>query len=341
MRLGILTSGGDCPGLNAVIRGAVLNGARAFGDEFVGFRDGWRGVMDGDFLTLDWKAVRGLARRGGTMLGTSRTNPFAAGLDDKTVYRALGDAGVDALITIGGEGTLSVASELHRGGFNVIGIPKTIDNDLSATDYSFGFDTAVDVATEAIDRIHTSGEAHHRCMVVEVMGRNAGWIALHAGIATSAHAILIPEVPVAMKQICAWVESTRDRGRTPLVVVAEGFALDTMDTPHHRHGLDTFGRPRLGGIADVLAPLIEEQTGIETRATTLGYIQRGAVPTAFDRVLATRMGMAAVQSAHDARWGTMVANRGTTLRSVPLAEAIAELKTVPRERYDEAAILFG
>jgi 6-phosphofructokinase 1 len=341
MRIGILTSGGDCPGLNTVIRGAVLKGTRGFGDEFVGFRDGWRGVVDGDFVTLDWKVVRGLARRGGTALGTSRTNPFAAGPDDKRVYRALADAGVDALIAIGGEGTLSVAAQLHAGRFNVIGVPKTIDNDLSATDYSFGFDTAVEVATEAIDRIHTSGESHHRCMVVEVMGRNAGWIALHAGIATSAHAILIPEVPVTMKQICAWVESTRDRGRTPLVVVAEGFSLDTMETPHHRHGLDTFGRPRLGGIADVIAPAIEDRTGIETRATTLGYIQRGAVPTAFDRVLATRMGMAAVQGAHDGHWGTMVANRGTGLRSVPLTDAVAELKTVPRERYDEAAVLFG
>jgi ATP-dependent phosphofructokinase / diphosphate-dependent phosphofructokinase len=341
MRLGILTSGGDCPGLNAVIRGAVLQGTRVFSDEFVGFIDGWRGVMQNDHVPLDWRAVRGLNRRGGTVLGTSRTNPFAAGMDDRTVYAALADTGVDALIAIGGEGTLSVAAELQRGGFNVIGVPKTIDNDLSATDYSFGFDTAVEVATEAIDRIQTSGEAHHRCMVVEVMGRNTGWIALHAGIASSAHAILIPEVKVSIKQICGWVESTRDRGRTPLVVTAEGFTLDTMDTPHHRHGLDTFGRPRLGGIGDLLSPLIEENTGIETRATTLGYIQRGAVPTAFDRVFATRVGMAAVRSAHDENWGTMVAMRGTELVNVPLDDAVTELKTVPASRYDEASILFG
>jgi phosphofructokinase-like protein len=341
MRLGILTSGGDCPGLNAVIRGAVLQGTRVCSDEFVGFIDGWRGVMQNDHVPLDWRAVRGLNRRGGTVLGTSRTNPFAAGMDDRTVYAALADTGVDALIAIGGEGTLSVAAELQRGGFNVIGVPKTIDNDLSATDYSFGFDTAVEVATEAIDRIQTSGEAHHRCMVVEVMGRNTGWIALHAGIASSAHAILIPEVKVSIKQICGWVESTRDRGRTPLVVTAEGFTLDTMDTPHHRHGLDTFGRPRLGGIGDLLSPLIEENTGIETRATTLGYIQRGAVPTAFDRVFATRVGMAAVRSAHDENWGTMVAMRGTELVNVPLDDAVTELKTVPASRYDEASILFG
>jgi ATP-dependent phosphofructokinase / diphosphate-dependent phosphofructokinase len=341
MRLGILTSGGDCPGLNAVIRGAVLQGTRAFDDEFIGFKDGWLGVMQRDHVMLDWRAVRGLNRRGGTVLGTSRTNPFAAGLDDRTVYDALADAGVDALIAIGGEGTLSVARELQRGGVNVIGVPKTIDNDLSATDYSFGFDTAVEVATEAIDRIQTSGEAHHRCMVVEVMGRNAGWIALHAGIAASAHAILIPEVKVSIKQICSWMESTRGRGRTPLVVVAEGFSLDTMDTPHHRHGFDTFGRPRLGGIGDVLSALIEENTGIETRATTLGYIQRGSVPTAFDRVLATRVGMAAVRSAHNGNWGTMVAIHGTELVNVPLDDAVAELKTVPASRYDEALTLHG
>ncbi|MET4432049.1 ATP-dependent 6-phosphofructokinase [Mycolicibacterium sp. 624] len=341
MRLGILTSGGDCPGLNAVIRGAVLQGTRAYDDEFVGFKDGWRGVMERDHVPLDWRAVRGLNRRGGTVLGTSRTNPFAAGTDDPTVYSVLTDAGVDALIAIGGEGTLSVAAELQRGGVNVIGVPKTIDNDLSATDYSFGFDTAVEVATEAIDRIQTSGEAHHRCMVVEVMGRNAGWIALHAGLASSAHAILIPEVKVSVKQICTWMESTRDRGRTPLAVVAEGFSLDTMDTPHHRHGLDTFGRPRLGGIGDVLASLIEENTGIETRATTLGYIQRGAVPTAFDRVLATRVGMAAVRSAHEGNWGTMVAIHGTGLVNVPLDDAVTELKTVPTSRYEEVLTLLG
>lgn len=341
MRLGILTSGGDCPGLNAVIRGAVLQGTRAFDDQFVGFKDGWLGVMQGDHVPLDWRSVRGLNRRGGTVLGTSRTNPFAAGLDDRTVYDALAQAGIDALIAIGGEGTLSVARELGRGGVNVIGVPKTIDNDLSATDYSFGFDTAVEVATEAIDRIQTSGEAHHRCMVVEVMGRNAGWIALHAGLAASAHAILIPEVKVSIKQICSWIESTRDRGRTPLVVVAEGFALDTMDAPHHRHGLDTFGRPRLGGIGELLSSLVEEHTGIETRSTTLGYIQRGSVPTAFDRVLATRVGMAAVRSAHLGAWGTMVAIHGTELVNVSLDEAVAELKTVPAGRYDEALTLLG
>jgi ATP-dependent phosphofructokinase / diphosphate-dependent phosphofructokinase len=341
MRLGILTSGGDCPGLNAVIRGAVLQGTRAYDDQFVGFKDGWRGVMERDHVELDWRAVRGLNRRGGTVLGTSRTNPFAGGTDDPTVYAALADSGIDALIAIGGEGTLSVAAELRRGGFRVIGVPKTIDNDLSATDYSFGFDTAVEVATEAIDRIQTSGEAHHRCMVVEVMGRNAGWIALHAGLASSAHAILIPEAKVSIKQICSWMESARNRGRTPLAVVAEGFSLDTMDTPHHRHGLDTFGRPRLGGIADVLSSLIEESTGIETRATTLGYIQRGAVPTAFDRVLATRVGMAAVRSAHRGDWGTMVAIHGTELVNVALDDAVAELKTVPAARYDEVITLLG
>ncbi|OZF07732.1 6-phosphofructokinase [Rhodococcus sp. 15-1154-1] len=341
MRLGILTSGGDCPGLNAVIRGAVLQGTREHSDEFVGFKDGWRGVMEGDHIPLDWRAVRGLNRLGGTTLGTSRTNPFAAGMEDRTVYAALEEAGVEALIAIGGEGTLSVAAELQRGGFDVVGVPKTIDNDLSATDYSFGFDTAVEIATEAIDRIHTSGESHHRCMVVEVMGRNAGWIALHAGIATSSHAILIPEVKVSIQQICDWVQTTRARGRTPLVVAAEGFALDTMDTPHHRHGLDTFGRPRLGGIGEVLANAIETETGIETRYTTLGYIQRGASPTAFDRILATRMGMAAVRSAHEGRWGTMIASQGIDLVNVALGDAVTELKTVPRHRYDEASTLFG
>jgi len=339
MRVGILTSGGDCPGLNAVIRGAVLRGIREYGQSFVGFRDGWRGLVEADSIELDWKAIRGIAKLGGTVLGTSRTNPLINGVEP--VIAALDQQRIDAVIAVGGEGTLTVAQLLSQAGVPIVGVPKTIDNDLSATDYSFGFDTAVQIAMEAIDKIVTSGESHHRCMVVEVMGRHAGWIALHAGMATSAHAILIPEKPVGLDRIADWVTKTQARGRTPLVVVAEGFTLDTMSTPHHELGLDAFGRPRLGGIGNLLAPLIEEATGIESRATTLGYIQRGGVPTAFDRVLALRLGMASADSVHQQTWGTMVALRGTAIRRVPLSEAIGELSRVPDERYAEASVFFG
>ncbi|WP_026556527.1 6-phosphofructokinase [Arthrobacter sp. 35W] len=341
MKFGILTSGGDCPGLNAVIRGAVLKGIKVYGQEFVGFRDGWRGVVEGDIMDLPRQSVRGISKQGGTILGTSRTNPFEGNGGPEVIKAHMDRLGIDAIIAIGGEGTLAAARRLTDAGLNIVGVPKTVDNDLDATDYTFGFDTAVQIATEAIDRLRTTGESHHRCMVAEVMGRHVGWIALHAGMATGAHAILIPEQATSLEQIATWVNEAHERGRAPLVVVAEGFVPDHQDSPHSERGLDAFGRPRLGGIGEQLAPQIEAMTGIETRATVLGHIQRGGVPSAFDRVLATRLGMAAIDSVVEQRWGTMVSLNGTEIEHVPFEEALGNLKTVPQHRYDEAAILFG
>ena len=340
MSIGILTSGGDCPGLNAVIRAAVFTGTKLHGMEFVGFRNGWKGVVEGDAIALGRPQVMGISKQGGTILGTSRTNPFEAGGATR-VAEVMAEKGVEALIAIGGEGTLAAAKRLTDEGIKIVGVPKTIDNDLSATDYTFGFDTAVQIATDAMDRLRTTGDSHGRCMVAEVMGRHVGWIALHSGMAAGAHAILIPERKTSMDQICEWVLSAKNRGRAPLICVAEGFKLDTMDDAHSERGLDAFGRPRLGGIGDQLAPEIEERTGIETRSTTLGHIQRGGTPTAYDRVLATRYGMAAIRSIREENWGRMVALHGTQIVHVPFEEALGKLKTVPPDRYDEAAVLFG
>jgi 6-phosphofructokinase 1 len=342
MRIGILTSGGDAPGLNAVIRGIVYTGMQTGQcEEFVGFRAGWKGVVENDTMPIGRKEIIGIHKQGGTILGTSRTNPFEGRGGVARVEQVLADNGIDALVAIGGEGTLAAAKRLTDEGVHIIGVPKTIDNDLSATDYTFGFDTAVQIATDAMDRLRTTGDAHGRCMIAEVMGRHVGWIALHSGMAAGAHVILIPEQKTSIDQIVEWVEHAHDRGRAPLVVVAEGFALDSMDDAHSERGLDAFGRPRLGGIGEFLAPLIESRTGIETRATTLGHIQRGGTPSAYDRVLATRMGMAALELAISGKWGHMVAQRGTDIVTVPFEEALGKLKTVPQERYDEARILFG
>lgn len=340
MKIGILTSGGDCPGLNAVIRGVVLKGTEINHQEFVGFRDGWRGVLNADVLDLDRNSVRGIAKQGGTILGTSRTNP-CEGDGPERITENLAQLGVDAIVAIGGEGTLAAAKRLTDLGLQIVGVPKTVDNDLDATDYTFGFDTAVQIATEAMDRLRTTGDSHSRCMVAEVMGRHVGWIALHSGMAAGAHAILIPEQKTSIEQTCEWVQSAFARGRAPLVVVAEGFTPDATDDPHSERGLDAFGRPRLGGIGERIAPLIEQITGIETRATTLGHIQRGGVPSAYDRVLATRLGMAASDAAEESSWGKMVALRGTEIVSVAFEEALGKLKTVPQHRYEEAAQLFG
>jgi len=242
---------------------------------------------------------------------------------------------------IRGEGSLAAAKELTDAGLPIVGVPKTVDNDLNGTDFTFGFDTAISIATEAMDRLRTTGDSHSRCMVAEVMGRHVGWIALHSGMAAGAHAILIPERKTSMEELTRWVRSAYDRGRAPLVVVAEGFALDTMDDPHSERGLDAFGRPRLGGIGDLLAPMIEEATGIETRATTLGHIQRGGTPSAFDRVLATRFGMSVINMVNDKEWGHMVALRGTEIVRTDFVDALGALKTVPEDRYEAAAMLFG
>lgn len=341
MKIGILTSGGDCPGLNAVIRGAVLKGLTQHDDvEFLGIKNGWKGLVEADVHPLARRQVMGISKQGGTILGTSRTNPFEYG-GVARVREVMEETGMDAVVAIGGEGTLAAAKRLTDEGVHIVGVPKTVDNDLSATDYTFGFDTAVQIATDAMDRLRTTGDSHGRCMVAEVMGRHVGWIALHSGMAAGAHAILIPERKTSMDEICEWVESARSRGRAPLVVVAEGFQLDTMNDAHSERGLDAFGRPRLGGIGDQLAPEIEARTGLETRATTLGHIQRGGTPSSYDRVLATRYGMAVVDIVLEEQWGKMVALRGTQIVTVPFEDALGRLKTVPQSRYEEAAILFG
>ena len=341
-RYGILTSGGDCPGLNAVIRGAVLKGRTVYGHEYVGFKDGWYGLVYGDLIPLDRASVRGLSHEGGTILGTSRFGPYSEpDGGPENIKKVLKRLGIDGVIAIGGEGTAAASKRLYEDGINIVGVPKTIDNDIDATDYTFGFNTAVEIATEAIDRLRTTGNSHKRCMVLEVMGRHAGWIALHSGIAGGAHAILIPEQPESLDQICAWVTSVKTRGRSPMVVVAEGFKLPDMKEEYSVKGLDGFNRPRLGGIAEVLAPLIEERTGIETRATVLGHIQRGGVPTAWDRVLATRLGMAVADLVADSGWGQMVALKGTDITRVGFADALANLKLVPADQYQEIRVIFG
>jgi 6-phosphofructokinase 1 len=343
MKVGVLTGGGDCPGLNAVIRAVVRKGIGVFGFEFVGFRDGWRGPLEKTTMQLTVSEVRGILPRGGTILGSSRTNPAAVegGLD--RIRDNMYDMGVDALIAIGGEDTLGVARQLHELGVNVIGVPKTIDNDLQATDYTFGFDTAVNIAMEAIDRLHTTAESHHRALIVEVMGRHAGWIALHAGMAGGANVILIPEVPFSLDRVCAYVESRFSSHYSPIIVVSEG--ATPVDTDGGEVTLDktidAFGHVRLGGIGDWLASNIEARTGKQARTTVLGHVQRGGTPSAFDRALATRFGLHAIDAVKDQAWGSMVALQGTEIVRVPLEEATAGLKTVPRERYAEAEVFFG
>jgi ATP-dependent phosphofructokinase / diphosphate-dependent phosphofructokinase len=341
MRIGVLTGGGDCPGLNAVIRAVVRKGVGTYGHEFVGFRDGWKGPLEALTKPLGIDQVRGLLPRGGTILGSSRTNPFKIDGAIERIKKNLADLGVDALVAIGGEDTLGVAKGLYDLDVNVVGVPKTIDNDLSATDYTFGFDTAVNIATEAIDRLHTTAESHHRVQVVEVMGRHAGWIALHSGMAGGANVILIPEVPFDMDEVTGWVESRFRSNYSPIIVVAEGATPKEGQISLQSQELDAFGHVRLGGIGDLLAKELEKRTGKEARCVVLGHIQRGGTPTAFDRVLATRFGLHAIDAAHEADYGKMVALRGTDIVRVPLAEATAELKTVPAARYEEAQVFFG
>src|SRR5215468_7741359 len=345
MRVGVLTGGGDCPGLNAVIRALVRRGIQDFGLEFVGFRDGWRGPMEADTVPLDVNAVRGILPRGGTILGSSRTNPYRENGPGRNGVERIKDnlagLGVDALVAIGGEDTLGVAARLDGDGVNVVGVPKTIDNDLGATDYTFGFDTAVNIAMEAIDRLHTTAESHHRALIIEVMGRHAGWIALHAGLAGGANVILIPEKPFSMDKVCEYVQHRFQTRYAPIVVVAEGAHPADDEQALSDERLDAFGHVRLGGIGQQLASEIEKRTGKEARCTVLGHIQRGGTPTAFDRVLASRFGINAIDAVHDGEFGTMVALRGTQIIRVPLAQATRELKVVPPERYAEVEFLFG
>ncbi|WUH93962.1 6-phosphofructokinase [Streptomyces sp. NBC_00433] len=342
MRVGVLTGGGDCPGLNAVIRGIVRKGVQEYGYEFTGFRDGWRGPLEGDTVRLDIPAVRGILPRGGTILGSSRTNPLKVEGGVRRVQENLAAEGVDALIAIGGEDTLGVAAALHQEhGVKVVGVPKTIDNDLSATDYTFGFDTAVNIATEAIDRLHTTAESHMRVLVVEVMGRHAGWIALHSGLAGGANVILIPEQRFDLDQVCAWVESRFKIRYAPIVVVAEGAMPRDGDMVLKDGTLDSFGHVRLSGIGEWLAKQIEKRTGKEARTTVLGHVQRGGTPSAFDRWLATRFGLHAVEAVRDGDFGKMVALRSTDIVRVPIGDATARIKTVDPALYAEAGVFFG
>lgn len=342
MRVGVLTGGGDCPGLNAVIRAVVRKGAKSYGFEFVGYRDGWRGPLEGVTMELGIEQCRGILPRGGTILGSSRTNPFKLDNGVERIKENLANDGVDALVAIGGEDTLGVATKLSELGVNVVGVPKTIDNDLSGTDFTFGFDTAVNIATEAIDRLHTTAESHHRVLVVEVMGRHAGWIALHSGIAGGANIVLIPEQPFDIEEVCRLIESRFESKYAPILVVSEGaMPREGGDMTLVSGDVDDFGHVRLGGIGDRLAQEIERRTGKEARAVVLGHIQRGGTPTAFDRWLATRFGLQAIDAVAEGDFGTMMALRGTTIARVPLAEGTAELKLVSESEYAEAQVFFG
>ena len=342
MRVGVLTGGGDCPGLNAVIRAVVRKGVRQHGFEFVGYRDGWRGPLEGVTMELGIEQCRGILPRGGTILGSSRTNPFKIDNGVEKIKDNLARDGVDALVAIGGEDTLGVATKLADLGVNVVGVPKTIDNDLSGTDFTFGFDTAVNIATEAIDRLHTTAESHHRVLVVEVMGRHAGWIALHSGIAGGASAVLIPEQPFDIGALCAYVEERFETRYAPIIVVSEGAVpAEGGDMTLLTGEKDAFGHVRLGGIGERLASEIESRTGKEARAVVLGHTQRGGTPTAFDRWLATRFGLQAIDAVAEGDFGTMMALRGTQIIRVPLIEGTGELKLVSPEEYAEAQVFFG
>ena len=342
MKIAVLTGGGDCPGLNAVIRAVVRRGEQ-LGLEVMGVREGWRGLMDPplhDRLTRE--AASGILHLGGTILGTSHTNPFKKPGGAEMVIKNLKALNVGAVVAIGGEDTLGVATKLSTMNVNVVGVPKTIDNDLSGTDLTFGFDTAVQIATEAIDRLHSTAESHNRVIVCEVMGRNAGWIATHSGIAGGADVILIPEKPIDIDVVCEHIQRRhRSRGvKFSIVVVAEGAKLGSSEA-RVAEKLDEFGHIRLGGIGQQISELIEKKTGFETRSTVLGHIQRGGSPTAFDRVLATRFGVHAADMVSRGEWGKMAALRGNQIVSVPLAEATAKLKTVPPEFFAVAEVFFG
>jgi len=344
-KLGVLTGGGDCPGLNAVIR-AVARRSFDRGYEIVGVREGWRGLVEALFEPLGQREISGILPRGGTIIGTSRTNPYRVEAGVERVLENFEAAGLDGLVAIGGEDTLGVAASLHaEHGLPVVGVPKTIDNDLSATDYTFGFDTAVWVATEAIDRLHTTAESHNRVMVVEVMGRHTGWIAVMSGIAGGADMILIPEQPVTVEEACEELRRRHVRGKDfSIVVVSEGYELAFESGDRQtvaQHETDQFGHIRLGGVGEVLAREIEERTGYETRVTVLGHVQRGGTPTPRDRVLATRYGLKAADLVHEQAFGRMAALHGDQIVDVSLKEATAELKTVPEDWYEVASAFFG
>ncbi len=342
MRVGVLTGGGDCPGLNAVIRAVVRKGEVEHGDTFVGVRDGWKGLTENLTCPLDIERCRGILPRGGTILGTSRTNPYKVEGGVEAVVATLSKHDIDVLVAIGGDDTLGVAHKLSQTGVDVVGVPKTIDNDLSATDVTFGFHTAVQIASDAIDRLHTTAESHDRVLVCEVMGRHAGWIAIYAGLAGGAAGILIPERPFDIDQVAARIKERHGKGRyASIVVVAEGASPQEGTLSVSSGKVDAFGHAQLGGIGQVVADALEERTGYETRVSVLGHVQRGGTPTAYDRVLATRFGLRAIGAVHEGAFGTMVALKGNVIELVPLAEAVTELKTVGPDFLDEAAVFFG
>lgn len=345
--IGILTGGGDCPGLNAVIRAVVRKGITAYRYRFRGILKGWKGMMECDWEPLDLREISGILPKGGTILGTSRTNPLKQEDGGEIVIDNMRRMKLDALVAIGGEDTLGVANKLAILGVPVVGVPKTIDNDLSGTDYTFGFDTAVNIVTEAIDRIHTTAESHNRVMVVEVMGRHSGWIALHAGLAGGADMILIPEQKYTVEEVVSTIRKRHERGKDfSIVVVAEGVQLVSAEGGADEYvvsegGRDEFGHVKLGGIGQLVANAVEEATSYETRVTVLGHLQRGGTPTAFDRVLGTRFGIAAIDLVHANDFGKMVSLQGNEIVAIPLADAVDQLKVVDQELYDLATVFFG
>lgn len=341
-RVGILTGGGDCPGLNAVIRAVARKGIDVYDMEIIGILEGWRGMMEGLYKPLDLKAVSGILPKGGTILGTSRTNPFSEEKGELTVKDNMARLGLDALIAVGGDDTIGVASQLYEDGVKVVGVPKTIDNDLDGTDQTFGFDTAINIVMEAVDRLHTTAESHNRVMVCEVMGRHAGWIAVESGIAGGADVVLIPEEPFRLQDVCDVIRLRHERGKTfSIIVVAEGAKLADDSMVLQSDERDAFGHVRLGGIGNVLGEQIEKETGYETRVTVLGHIQRGGSPTAFDRVLGTRFGIAAIDLVAQGEFGKMVALRGTEIVPVEIKDAVSKNRTVDMGLYDIAKVFFG
>lgn len=342
MKVGILSGGGDAPGINAVIRAVVRKGFQHYRDEIVGIKDGWRGLLEGEFLPLDLKSASGILPRGGSILGTSRTNPFKQESGARKILKNAKKTGIEAVVVIGGEDTLSVAYKMGEFGLKCIGVPKTIDNDLPGTDYTFGFNTAVTIATEALDRLHTTAETHHRVMILEVMGRYTGWIALEAGLAGGADIILIPEKPFDIDEICDYIRRRQERGRNfSIIVVAEGAKPKGGKEIVYSESIDEFGHIRLGGVGYYLGKEIEKCLSIETRVVVLGHLQRGGSPTAFDRILATRFGIAAIDLVHEEKFGYMVAIKGNKIVSVPLKDVAGKRKTVDLELYDIASVFFG
>jgi phosphofructokinase-like protein len=342
VKVGILSGGGDAPGINAVIRAVVRKGIQDYGYEIVGIKDGWRGLIEGKFAPLDLEAISGMLPRGGSILGTSRTNPFKNEGGTQKILKNVKENGLDAVVVIGGEDTLEVAYKLYEMGLPCVAVPKTIDNDLAGTDYTFGFNTAVSIATEALDRLHTTAEAHHRVIILEVMGRYTGWIALEAGIAGGADVILIPEKPFDIVEVCGYLKHRQNRGRTfSLIVVAEGAKPKEGKEIIYSPSVDEFGHARLGGVGYYLGKEIEKCMDIETRVVDLGHLQRGGSPTAFDRVLATRYGIVAIDLVHNGQFGRMVSLQGNKIVSVPLKDVVGKLKTVDLGLYEIAKVFFG